>query len=51
MGLDKIEKVLNPLERETIIIGANSLSSSLLVTEYLPGSLLLIFRRNNVSLI
>ena len=49
--LDKIEKVLKLLGRETIIIGANSSSQSTLVMEYLPGGLLLIFRGSSVSLI
>ena len=46
-----MEKALKPLGRETIIIGADSSSSSLSAIEYLLGDLLSIFRGNSVSLL
>ena len=51
VSLNKMKKALKSLGRELIIIGANSATSSSLLTVYLPGGLLTIIRGKSISLL
>ena len=51
VSLNKIEKVLKLLGRESKIIGANSATSSSLSIDYLLGGLLIIIREKSVALL